>query len=557
MLLILIGGALCLLLTACANVASLELAAAVRRARTFAVQMALGASRAGLARIALLEGALLMAAAGLAGLGLAWLGLEVLTAYLPRQMVAMTANPIDLALRTLVYMMGISAATWLLAALPIVVYASRATLLGLLKAEDRTAAASRTGMLVRRGLTVAEVAIAVVLVVGAVMYTRSYVAMLRVDKGFDSANLVQASFTIPVEYYDSIREHREFANTVLSRVRALPGVVAAMDTGAPPDTGNSPFGGVRMEVDGRELGEQTFTIGDSPVPFDYLAVVGLPLRGGRWFDTHDPATNVVVTEKFARRFWPDGRAVGRTFRRLDSRGRDVPLNQVIGVIADFRAGRPDGAGRSGESSYYYYTLRQPPPPPVPAKPGAPPRPPSTGGSWRFLNVTARLDSPARAPAVLEAARSVDRRLRVTLESVDQKYAGMFADVLLATRVTGAFGLIAFLVAVVGVYGVMAYLVAARRREIGIRMALGADRRDIGRLVFASSARLVVIGAALGLGGAMLLSRWAASQFYGVSATDPVTYAVVGVTMLATALVATWHPARQAASVDPAITLRAE
>jgi ABC-type antimicrobial peptide transport system permease subunit len=134
---------------------------------------------------------------------------------------------------------------------------------------------------------------------------------------------------------------------------------------------------------------------------------------------------------------------------------------------------------------------------------------------------------------------------------------MFADVLLATRVTGAFGLIAFLVAVVGVYGVMAYLVAGRRREIGIRMALGADRRDIGRLVLASSARLVVIGAALGLGGALLLSRWAASQFYGVSATDPATYTLVGATMLATALVATWHPARQAARVDPAITLRAE
>jgi putative ABC transport system permease protein len=509
-----------------------------------------------LARIAFLEGGLLMAAAALTGLGIAWAGIEILIAYLPTQLAARTANPIDLDLRAFLYMTVMAMATWLVAALPIVVYGSRSGLLRLLKADERTSAASRGGLLVRRGLTVAEIAIAVVLVVGGVMYTRSYVAMLGVDKGFDSANLVQASFTIPVEYYDSAAEYRSFADAVLSRVRALPGVIAAMDAAAPPDRGNSPYGGVRMEVDGRELRDVTFTVGDSPVPAEYLAVIGLPLRGGRWFEPRDPATNVIVTESFARRFWPADSPVGRSFRRIDSSNREM-TNHVIGVVADFRTWRPDRTTPSADPSYYYYTLRQPPPPPVPQPPGSPPRPPSTGGSWRFLSVTARLDSPARAMAVLDAARSVDRRLRVTIESVDDKYTSMFADVLLATRVTAAFGVIAFFVAIVGVYGVMAYLVAGRRREIGIRMALGADRRDIGRLVFASSARLVVIGAGLGLGGALLFSRWAGSQFFGISATDPATYTLVAIAVLVTALVATWHPARQATLVDPAMTLRAE
>ena len=555
MFLILIGGALCLLLTACANVASLELAGAIRRARTFAVRMALGASRRGLARVALLEGGLLMAAAGLAALGLAWLGLELLAAYLPPRLASTTANPIDLDLRALLYMSAIGAATWLLASLPIVIYASRSRLLGLLKAEERTAAASRGGMLVRRCLTVAEVAIAVVLVVGGVMYTRSYIAMLGADKGFDSTNLVEASYEIPVEYYATAAEFREFANAVLSRVRAVPGVLVAMDAAAPP-SGNSPFGGVRMEIDGRAFGDETFTIGETPVPSQYFVVIGLPLRGGRGFDEGGPATDVIVTERFARRFWPDGNAVGHTFRRL-VKGREGLPNQVIGVVADFRTGRPDRSAAESETSLYYYTQRQPPPTPKPPPPGTPPRPPSTGGSWRFFDITARLDSPARAAVVLDAARSVDRRLRVTLESVDEKYASMFADVLLATRVTGAFAGVAYLVAVVGVYGVdgVSSSPAARARS--------ASAWRSAPIAAPSEPSFSVIAAARPDGRTARprrrLGGWRARSNRHCSVFRPRIPPPTRCRdeMLATAMLATWHPARQAARVDPAITLRSE
>jgi putative ABC transport system permease protein len=556
MFLVLLGGALCLLLTACANVASVELAGALRRSRTSAVQMALGASRAMLARIAFLEGALLLGAAVAGGAVLAWLATHALETLLPARMTTLTANPIDIDARALLFMGAIAAFGWLLTSLPAVLFASRTTLLHLLKNEDRSASLSRGGVYVRRGLTVFEVAVAVLLVTSATMYTRSYVALLGVDKGFDASNLVELSFTIPVEYYNGPGESRVFGDEVLARVRAVPGVLSAMAGSPPPSTGNSPFGGVSISVDGQPPGEETFRIGEHNVPSEFLDVTRLPLRAGRWFDAHEPPAQVVIPEQLARRLWPTGQAVGRSFRVLRGGGRDQRTLQVIGVVGDFRTSRPDiASGR--EPAYFYYTLRLPPPPAPPVTAPAKPRPPSAGGSWRFLDVTARLDSPGRAGQLLDAARTVDRRLRVTLESVDDRYAEMFSDVLLATRVTNAFGALAFLVAVVGVYGVMSYLVAGRRREIGIRMALGADRRDVRRLVLSSAVKLVVVGTLLGVAGALGVARWSASQFFGVSAMDPLTYVSVAALILVTAVIATWQPAQSASRIDPAVTLRAD
>ena len=558
MVFVLLGGAICLLLTACANVASLELAAALQRARTSAVQVALGASRVALARVAVWEGSILMTGAAAGGAALAWAATRSLEAVLPVRLFSFTANVIDVDHRAVLFMLALAIAGWLLTALPSVLFAWRTSLSHLLKSDDRSSSPSRATALVRRGLTVVEVATAVVLVIGAAMYTRSYVALIGVDKGFDATNLVQIGFTIPVEYHAGPGEFPAFADDVVARVRAVPGVVAAVNATAPPAIGNSPFAGVGMSIDGQPPGDERFTIGDSPVAPEYFTVIGLPLRAGRYLTADDPPTSAVITERFARRFWPDADPIGRSFKRLVRGGKEPLPSYVVGVVADFRMSRPDAAPRTGEATFHYYTLRQPPPPPPPAPAGTPgPRRINPGGSWRFLNVTARLDSPARAEAVLHTARSVDRRLRVTVDSVDDKYAEMFSDVLVATRVTNAFGLLALVVAVVGIYGVMAYLVAARRREIGIRMALGAGATDVQRMVMASATRLVVIGTVVGLGAAVLLSRWSASQFFGVSTTDPTTYSAVVALMLGTALLATWQPARQAARTDPALTLKAD
>ena len=556
MFFMLLGGALCLILTACANVASLELAGALGRGRTSAVQMALGASRAALARVALTEGALLIGAASAVGGTLAWLGTRTLETLLPAQLLAASVNAIDVDARALLFMGAIAALGWLLTSLPAVLFATRTTLLHLLKTEDRSTSSSRAGVLVRRGLTIFEIAVAVTLAIGALLYTRSYVALLGVDKGFDASNLVEISFTMPIEFYPGAGELAAFSDTMLARVRSVPGVVAAMKGGAPPGRGNSP-GPVKLSIDDHAPIEATFLVGAAQVSHDYFRVTRLPLRSGRAFVDHDPPTNVILPEGFARRLWPDGDAVGRTFRILRGGETQPSPLRVIGVAADFRVRRPEAAD-AGEVRFHYYTPAPPAPAPKPvATKPPPPRPRSSGGVYRVLGVTARLDSPDRAAPVLDAARRVDHRLRVTLESVDDRYAAMFSDVLLATRVTNAFGALAFLVAIVGVYGVMSYLVAGRRREIGIRMALGADRRDVSRLIMTSAVRLVVAGTLAGIAGAIAVSRWTASQFYGVSTTDPLMYAAIAAAIVVTAIIATWQPARSAARIDPAVTLRAE
>jgi len=231
--------------------------------------------------------------------------------------------------------------------------------------------------------------------------------------------------------------------------------------------------------------------------------------------------------------------------------------RVVGVVSEFRGDPRHTRIIGDQAAYFYYAQRQPlpPPPPPPAVP-APPRI-DNGGSYGFLNVIVRLDSPDRAASILSTARALDPRLQVTLEMVDDTYAKQYGDVLLTSRVVGAFGIVAFVVAVVGVYGVMAFLVAGRTREIGIRLALGAAHADISRLIVGSSLKLVVTGAALGLVAAAMLSRWITAQLFGVTGTDPVTYATVTVAVVSAALFATWQPARQAARVDPAITLKSE
>jgi predicted permease len=546
---VLLGAAGCLLLTACANIASLELAGALRRTRVYAVQLALGATRPMMARVALFEGAILITAALAGALGLSWLGMKALEANLPPGLRLASANPIDLDGRAIAYMLLAGILTWLIVSLPQVFRASSSTLMALLKSEDRASATSRAGTLLRRGLMTIEVALAVLLVIGSGLYVRSYRTLLAVDKGFDPSNLAEIGFTIPVQYYAGHGEMHTLAATTLEKLRAVPGVLSASWASAPPSIGSSPFGGLKPEVDDHPPMDGEMDIAPAVVDASYFKVVGFTVRQGRLLREDDEVTAGVITESLARKLWPGGEAVGHRFR-MSPRS---PWIDVVGVVADLRLSAKEALGSSYDS-FYYFTLRpQPGPPPA----NAPPPRVASGGSWRFLNLIARLDSADRAAAALAAAKSMDSRVRVTLTFAEEKYASQFADVLLATQVTGIFGAIAFLVAVVGVYGVMAFLVAGRTREIGIRMALGADRGDISRLIVRSAAVMVIAGAAAGLVAAGFASKWAASQLFGIQRLDPLTYATVAVVVVATALLATWRPARQAARVDPAITLKAE
>ena len=543
----LLGAAISLLLTACANAASLELAGALARARTYAIQLAVGASRTELVRTGLLEGMCLVGTAALAAAVLAYLGTDALVRYLPPSLTA-SVNPIDVDYRALLVTTGFAGLAWILSSLPLVAFAWRGNLLELLKIEGASISASRAGALWRRSLTVAQVALAVMLLVGSVLYVRSYLGLVRLDKGFDSSGVVAISLTIPPQLLGSAAERAAMAQTILERLRARPGVLGAFEGSPPPSTGDSPTSNDHIEVDGRPPMETNILVPRLWVDPDYFRVLGIPLVAGRMFERGDPPTNVIITESLARRLWPDGDAVGHRFR-------EDPLfewSYVIGVVKHVRTTYD---GTSGPERYFQkYSLRQPPPPAT-ASTASTPRSSSGGAAYGFLTVTARVDSRSRASDLYQTVRSIDTRNILKVEFVDDQYARQFADRLLATRIITGFGVLAFVVAAAGIYGVMAFLVANRAREIGIRMALGADSRRIRRLVLESSMWLVLLGAAIGIGGALVASRWAQSQLFGVRATDPMTIVLVTVAVVVTALLATWHPARQATRVDPKVLLR--
>jgi putative ABC transport system permease protein len=545
LLFVLLGAAVSLLLIACANTASLELAGALARARTYAIQLAVGASRAELVRTALLEGMCLVGTAALAGAALAYLGTGAVVRFLPPSLTA-SVNPIDVDYRALFVTTGLAGLAWILSSVPLVIFAWRANLLELLRLEGSSASASRGGVQWRRVLTVAQVAVAVMLLVGSVLYVRSYLALIGLDKGFDSSGVVSISLTIPPQRFGTSAERAAVAQTILERLRARPGVIGAFEGSPPPSTGDSPTANDHIEVDGRPPMETNILVPRLWVDPDYFRVLGIPLVAGRMFEPNEPRTNVIITEALARRLWPEGEAIGHRFR-------EDPLFEWSDVIGVVKHVRTTYDGTSGPERYFQkYSLRQPPPP-APASTAA--RPGASGAAYGFLTVTARVDSRARASDLYQAVRSVDTRNILKVEFVDDQYARQFADRLLATRIITGFGVLAFVVAAAGIYGVMAFLVASRAREIGIRMALGADSRNIRRLVFGSSLWLVFLGAAIGIGGAVVAARWAQSQLFGVRATDPMTIGLVTIAVVVTALCATWHPASQATRVDPKVLLR--
>jgi len=546
-LLVIAAAALCLLLTACANVASLELAGAMTRSRTFGIRSALGASRDSLVRGSLIEGLIVLAPATLAAGALALWGTSALSVRLPER-VFDSVNAIDLDARALVFMALTAAAAWTLVSMPIAVVASRSHLAAALRHDSRSAAASTGSARLRRALTMAEVALAVLLLAAGTLYARTYRSLVALDKGFDSANLAVLSLTLPTQSYPTASARSLLETAVKARLAAR-GDVVAVTGGAgslPPSRGEA-YEAAQLEIDGRVAGHESLSIRVARIDDAFFTTLGVPLTRGRR-PVPSMTTEAVIDETMARAFWSGEEAVGRQFRI----GPGGPALTVVGVASHVRSDADDVDAPSG-SSFQIYVPRQPPAETA----AAPPQSINDLPLYGFLDFAIRLRPDARFEDILSDIRAIDSRFRLRVQRMDDVYASRFEDTWLATSLVSAFAGLAFVLAVTGVYGVMSYLVAGRRREIGIRMALGADRADVGRLVVTSALQLVAIGTVIGIAGALLLARWTSSQFYGVSATDPATYLAVAATILVTALLATWQPARQAARVDPAVTLRAD
>ena len=527
----LVGAGACLLLIACANVASLELSAAGARTRTHAVQAALGASRSSLVRISLLEGAILLLASAVLATALASWGIEILGNELTVAMREALANPLDVDPRVIVFMSAIAAVAWLMTSLPAVLRLSKLSVVDGLRHDPRVMPVSSAAARTRQVLMTAQVALTVMLLVGALLYIRTYETRVGLDKGLDAHAVVTLQVS---QAPDLKRQPAELEGELLARVRGIPGVLAIARTWSlPPSTQAGSAG--QLSINGENAGSKWTMVSHYAVDPDYFRVMSITLVAGQFIDANTRPEQVVIDERFARAFWPNKSPLGDKFRLGSTGNSGVSEYEIVGVSREMRADRIQTP--AGENVFVSY---------IRLSPKATP-----------LTFVAKLDDEKRLPMLAEAARSVAPRLLVRTDTIEARYRRLEGDTRLAAAITGGFGAIAWLVATCGIFAVMAFLVAGRTREIGIRMALGADKGAVRRMVLGSSLRAVLIGVVLGLAASAVAAQWIAAQLYGVTATDPLTYTAVALLIIVTALVATWLPARRAARVDPAVTLRSE
>jgi len=532
---VLLGAVGFVLLIACTNVANLLLARAAARGREISIRAALGADRWRLGAQFLTESLVLSLVGGALGLLLAMWGMDALLALvgdgLPR------AAEVRLDGRVVLFTAAISVLTGLLFGLVPALQASRVDLHGAMREGARGTAGRGAGRM-RAVLVVSQVALALVLLVGAGLFLRSFVALQGVEAGFEPQGVLTARLSLPLERYGEDSKRAAVMQDFLSRAKAVPGVEAAGLANLLPLTGRSDWS---FDIEGKVTGPN-----DPPLPaVEYRAVSGdyhkalrIPLLRGRMLsdsDGFDAPHVVVINETMARVIFPGQEPLGQRVR-LHGRDPKAPWATIVGIVKDVREWGLDQPARP--VAYYSVTQRNP--------------------MGAYLVVRTR-QSPGTLLASLQAElRAVDRDLplydvapmeAVVDSSVSQRRFSML--------LLGIFAGVAVVLASLGIYGVIAYTVTQRTRELGIRMALGARQADVFGLMVGQGMRMTLLGVGLGLVLALGLGRLLSALLYGVKAHDPLTFAGVAVLLAGVALVASWLPARRAAKVDPALTLRSE
>jgi predicted permease len=529
-LLVLLGAVAFVLLLACANLASLLLARATARERELAVRSALGAGRGRLVRQLLTESMVLALAGGALGVLLAIAGTRALvilgSTQLPR------AAEIGLDPAVLFFALALSMLTGLIFGLVPALRATSSDLQTALREGGRGSSDSR-GQRMRAGLVVGEVAVAVILVVGAGLMTRSFLSLLKVDLGFRPDHVLVVNYSMGEAHQGTPAQMYGYYADILDRVRAVPGVVAVGATKALPFRGS----GERNDFvpEGMVLGssDEAPTAPYIHVSDGYFQALGVPVLAGREFvrsdDDHAPF-RLVVNEAFAKKYFPGRPAVGRTVTI------GTEQNPIIGVVGDIRQ---ESVEEPAEPTIYIHALQN-------------------MRSRANLVIRTRGEPLAMARAVQDAIWSIDRNQTITSIFTMRSAVGeAVARPRLLTTLLGLFGVLGLLIGGIGLYGVLAYFVTQRRREIGVRVALGADAARVQGMVVGHGLWLAAAGIVVGLIGAAMLTRFMRSVLYGVEATDPVTFAGVAAVLLAVAFLASWIPARRAARVDPLIAMRAE
>lgn len=528
------------LLIACVNVAGLLLARGASRTREVAVRTALGAGTGRLGRQFLIEGLVLAGMAGALGLGIAYLALEGLLAWVPGEVAPRLAD-VRLNGSVLAISWAVTVLTGLVFGLVPWLQARKSEPAGALHgASSRSATGGPDRARLRGGLVVAELTLAVILVIGAGLLLQSFLRVSGVDLGFRTTDVVKAEVQLPASRYPrdfsvwpDWTEIQGFQNTVLDRVRSLPRVDSVAWSGSHPLAAGFTNSFV---IEGREdEARDQPEISIRQVSADYFATVGVPVLQGRAFvESDDNAVPIAaINRAAARRFFPDGNAVGQ---RIAFWGVS---REVVGVVGDERFHGP----QSAVPPALYVPMSQAP---------------SANLSLLVRSEPGEGHAASLASAVRTVVREVDPALAVFgVETLESTASRSVAYPRLLALLVGLFAVLALFLALLGVHGVLAYAVAQRRREMGIRMAVGASRHDLLTTVLGEGLRFALLGLLLGGLGALALSRFLDGLLFEVEATDPTTFGMVLIAVLVTALLASLIPALRATRIDPARTLQAE
>jgi putative ABC transport system permease protein len=537
---VLSGAVLLVLLIACANVANLLLIQGNGRRRELAVRAAIGASRGRLVRQLFVETLVLAVAGGLAGLLLAQWGVDLLAAFTPRDMTFLTTHEIALNGRVLAFALALTAVTAaLFGLLPAmrVAGAGAATALG---QDTRVGTPPPRAERLRRVFVLAQLTLSLMLLVGAGLLMRTFVHVARQDVGFDPRGLVGVQVSLPRSRYPTGAARQQFDRDLLARVLSTPGVLrASVEGGLPPVAGGIHFS-IKPEVDGRGvvLDDPRLVLPFNSVGPDFFDLMRIPVRRGRPFtaDDGERAPKVaVLSESFAARLFGSDDPIGRRLR-LDA---GDPWLTVVGVVGDVY--QFDHQQTRDEFCLYYPRAQT-----------------SLNGPYRMLVVRAAGAPAAAVAALKQRVWDVDPRLPIQkVQTLDEAYGEFLSTPRFYAWLMGTFAAIGVLIAGVGLYGVLAYATSQRAREFGIRLALGASRADVLRLVMRSGAWMTIGGLAAGVAGSVGVTRALQSLLVDVSPVDGVTYAATTALLGAIALSAAWIPAHRAARTDPAVTLRYE
>lgn len=531
-LLILLGAVGFVLLITCANIANLLIVRASERYREFSIRAALGASRLRLVRQLLTESVVLSFVSGILGLLFAGWGVSLLIArnpyYIPRM------EEIGIDYRVLVFVLGISLLTGLIFGLAPALSTLRGDLSERLKETGRSTTAGFSGY--QSLLVISEISLALILLIGAGLMARSFMHLITIDPGFKPENVLTMRVSLPKSKYPSKPSQAAFFHQVLDRVKVLPpaqsvGAISRLPMGGGGSTRSFIIPGRPAAEPGREDTANFLVV--SP---DYFQTMSIPLSGGRSFEEtdaeHSPAV-AIINETMARSFWPNQNPVGQ---HLNLSFENPTSREIVGVVKDVRN---FGLEAEPKPDVYVPYLQTP---------------------WAFMTIVVRTTSTPSsiASAVQSEIAQVDREQPLSdVQSMDKILSDSVGQPRFNMLLLSIFAVVALILACVGIYGVMNYLVTLRTREIGIRLALGAQQIDVVKLVMQRGLFHIITGLAIGLAGAFILTRLLSNLLYGIKATDVSTFLLIPMLLAGVALLACYIPAHRASKIDPIIALRQE